>query len=232
MVQGLKNACLAGRNEWPKNVVTKAYNYLSKWEGDGTVLGAKPRDYEGVTFEIDGETAKSSGPQPWHAKMTCRDCNKKGHIASLCESSEVANSNVQDGELHEDATQQLLDSLQKETGTDYEADIFVCETDENRSASFRLHDGMNGIWIPKRRRILFDSQSTADALLQSKQAPKMTEASRSSTPKKLKRAPKMMGASSIETRIISKREPKTTKVSSISNPKISKRAKKPEASSI
>jgi hypothetical protein len=35
MIRGLKNASLAGRNEWPKNV-TDAYNYLSKWEGDDT----------------------------------------------------------------------------------------------------------------------------------------------------------------------------------------------------
>ena len=94
--------------------------------------------------------------------MTCRNCNKKGHIASLYESSKVADTNVQDGEVHEDATQQLLDSLQKETGTGYKADLFVCETDENRSASFHLrNDGIYGERIPKRW-VLLDSQSTAD----------------------------------------------------------------------
>ena len=61
--------------------------------------------YDGVAFRIDDETARMSGPQPWHAKMTCRNCNKKGHIASLRENAEVANTNVQDGEFHEDATQ-------------------------------------------------------------------------------------------------------------------------------
>ena len=78
-------------------------------------------------------------------------------------SSKVADANVQDGKVHEDATQeQLLDSLQKETGTNYKADLFVCETDESRSASFHLRDGMNGGRIPKRW-VLLDSQSTADA---------------------------------------------------------------------
>ena len=106
MARGLTNASLAGRDEWPKNV-TEAYNYLPKWEGDD--IGAtKTRDYEGVVFGIDGETAKPSGLQPWHAKMTCRNWNKKGHIASLCENVKAAETNVQDGEVkevHEDATQ-------------------------------------------------------------------------------------------------------------------------------
>ena len=73
----------------------------------------------------------------------------------------MADTNVQEGEVQEDATQHLLDSLQKE-GTDYEADLFVCESDENRSASFHLRDGINGGRIPKNW-VLLDSQSTADA---------------------------------------------------------------------
>ena len=40
--------------------------------------------------------------------------------------------------------------------------MFVCETDENRSASFHLRDGINGGRIPKNW-VLLDSQSTADA---------------------------------------------------------------------
>ena len=164
MVRGLKNASLAGRDEWPKNV-TEAYNYLSKWEGD-EVASTKTRDYEGVAFGIDGETAsKPRGPQPWHAKMTCKNCNKKGHIAALCEdNNKVADANVQDAEVkevHEDATQQLLVSLQNEP-FDYEADMFVNEADENRSASFHLRDGINGGRIPKHW-VLLDSQSTTDA---------------------------------------------------------------------
>ena len=46
--------------------------------------------------------------------MTCRNCNKKGHIAALCEIDKVADTNVQEGEVQEDATQHLLDSLQKD----------------------------------------------------------------------------------------------------------------------
>jgi hypothetical protein len=41
MIRELKNASLAGRDKWPKNV-TEAYNYLSKWESDGTALGVDP----------------------------------------------------------------------------------------------------------------------------------------------------------------------------------------------
>ena len=160
MVPGLKNTSLAGQDEWPKNV-TEAYNYLFKWEGDD-IGGAKTRDYEGVAFGIDGETAKPSGPQPWHTKMTCRNCNRKGHIAFWCENAKAADTNVQDGEVLEDATQQLLDSLLEETETNSEADIFVCETDENRNASFHLRDGINGRRILKNW-VLLDSQSTTDA---------------------------------------------------------------------
>jgi hypothetical protein len=163
MIRGLKNASLAGRDEWPKNV-TEAYNYLSKWEGEDNT-GQRPRDYEGVAFGIDGDTGKTSGPQPWHAKMTCRNCNKKGHIASFCE-NKVADTNVQEGEVDEEATQQLLDSLQN-VNTDYEADLFacdsfLCENEENRSVSFQMKDGINGGRIPKGW-VLLDSQSTADA---------------------------------------------------------------------
>jgi hypothetical protein len=84
MIRGLKNASLAGRDKWPKNV-TGAYNYLSKWEGKDT-RGQRPRDYEGAAFANDGNT---SGPQPWHAKMTCRNCNKKGHIATFCKDNKL-----------------------------------------------------------------------------------------------------------------------------------------------
>jgi hypothetical protein len=165
MIRGLKNASLASRDEWPKNV-TEAYNYLSKWEGDDTG-GKQPRDYEVVAFGIDVDTGKTSGPQPWHAKMTCRNCNKKGHIASFCENSKVASTNVQDGEVHEEATQQLLDSLQQDVEGDYEADLFLCESflcedEENRSATFQMNDGINGGRIPKGW-VLLNSQSTADA---------------------------------------------------------------------
>jgi hypothetical protein len=48
MIRGLKNASLAGLDEWPKTV-TEAYNYLSKWEGGDTSARAA-RDFEGVSF--------------------------------------------------------------------------------------------------------------------------------------------------------------------------------------
>ena len=161
MIRGLKNASLTGRDEWPKNV-TEAYNYLSKWESED-VGRQRARDYEGVAFTNDGKT---SGPQPWHAKMTCRTCNKKGHIASFCDDEKVSDTNVQDGEVHEDATQQLLDS--HAVTEDYEADLFLCESllsgedQENRSVTLHTNDGINGRRIPKRW-VLLDSQSTADA---------------------------------------------------------------------
>jgi hypothetical protein len=79
MIRGLKNASLAGRDEWPKNV-TDAYNYLSKWEGDEP-NGRHERDYEESSFLNDQEKVTQKEypkvPQAWHEHMTCRKCHKK-----------------------------------------------------------------------------------------------------------------------------------------------------------
>jgi hypothetical protein len=80
MIGGFKNASLAGQDEWPKNV-TEAYNYLSKWEGEDN-NGPRARNYEGLSFAT--EDGRERGPQPWHVKLTCRNCNKKGHITAFC----------------------------------------------------------------------------------------------------------------------------------------------------
>jgi hypothetical protein len=56
MIRGLKNASLAGRDEWPKTV-TEAYNYLSKWEGDDTSARVT-RDFEGAAFANDTREPK------------------------------------------------------------------------------------------------------------------------------------------------------------------------------
>jgi hypothetical protein len=163
MIRGLKNASLAGRDEWPKNV-TEAYNYLSKWESDGPGRGT--HDYEGTAFTNQGrETPREKGePQPWHEKMTCRKCLKIGHIASFCTNDKAATANVQVEEVvHEEAAQQLLSAVQNDADTeDYYADLFLCEDQEHRSASFQMKDGVNGGRIPKAW-ILLDSQSTTDA---------------------------------------------------------------------
>ncbi len=45
---------------------------------------------------------------------------------------------------------------------DYYADLFLCEDQEHRSASFQTKDGVNGGRIPKEW-VLLDSQSTTDA---------------------------------------------------------------------
>jgi hypothetical protein len=145
---------LAGRDEWPKNV-TAAYNYLSKWEGGGT-NNRGAREYEGVAFTNSGAT--SSEPQAWHAKMTYRNCNKLGHIAAFCGNIKTATTNTQDAEVHEEAAQQLLDANRE----DYYADLFLCEDQEHKSASFQIKDGINGGRIPKEW-VLLDSQSTTDA---------------------------------------------------------------------
>lgn len=165
MIRGLKNASLAGRDEWPKTI-TEAYNYLSKWEGDD-VSSRVTRDYEGTAF-TNSERVRE--PQPWHAKMTCRNCNKVGHIASFCANNKVSTTNVQvtdtetPKDAHEEASQQLLNAVQKEADDQdyYYADLFLCEDQEHRSASFQTKDGVNGGRIPKEW-ILLDSQSTTDA---------------------------------------------------------------------
>jgi hypothetical protein len=156
MVRGLKNASLAGRDEWPKNI-TAAYSYLSKWEGDDTNTRGS-RDCEGVAF-----TNSVRKPQPWHEKMKCRKCDKMGHIAAFCEEKKESSTNVQVTDAHEEAAQQLLHAMEQEAnGEDYYADLFLCEDEEHRSASFQVKDGVNGGRIPKEW-ILLDSQSTTDA---------------------------------------------------------------------
>ena len=65
--------------------------------------------------------------------------------------------------VHEEAAQQLLSAVQSDVDTeDYYADMFLCEGQEHRSASFQMKDGVNGGRIPKAW-ILLDSQSTTDA---------------------------------------------------------------------
>jgi hypothetical protein len=83
MIRGLNNASVAGRDEWPKTV-TEAYNYLSKWEGDDSSARVD-RDFEGVAFTNDTMEPKHDRrePQAWHAKMTCRKCQKVGHITTF-----------------------------------------------------------------------------------------------------------------------------------------------------
>jgi hypothetical protein len=86
--------------------------------------------------------------------MTCRTGNKKGRIESFCENCKAANTNVQDGEVHEEAAQH-------EAGL-FLCESFLCEDGESRSATFQTNDGINGGRIPKRW-VLLDSQLTADA---------------------------------------------------------------------
>jgi hypothetical protein len=168
MIKGLKNASLAGRDEWPKNV-TEAYNYLSKWEGDES-NGHHSRDYDATSFvhnEDKKEHDRPKGPQKWHEQMTCKKCLQKGHIAVFCDDdktkTKTADANVQDGQTHDEEDQQLIDSsVLANENAHYYADLFVCEDQEHRSVSFQLKDGINGGRIPKDW-VLLDSQSTTDA---------------------------------------------------------------------
>jgi hypothetical protein len=165
MIRGLKNASLAGRDEWPKNV-TEACNYLSKWEGDEPT-GRTPREYQETSFLNDHSKdtkTRDTEPQDWHVKMACRNCNTKGHIASFCPDAKLANTNVQDGEIHAEGAAQLIDGATASDGNeDCCADLFLCEEDQERkSASFQLKDGVNGGRIPKDW-VLLDSQSTTNA---------------------------------------------------------------------
>jgi hypothetical protein len=130
MIRGLKNASLAGRNEWP-NTITEAYNYLSKWEGDDTSARAA-RDLEDVAFDntIREPQPDTREPQPWHAKMTCRKCKKIGHIATFCENEKASNTNVQDGEAHvtnEEDVLELMVAEQEGANEVYYSDLFFIE---------------------------------------------------------------------------------------------------------
>jgi hypothetical protein len=165
VIRGLKNASLAGRDEWPKNV-TEACNCLSKWESDEPG-GHHDRDYEGNSFLNDQEKEKEPKKehpkvaQSWHLNATCRNCLKKGHIAAFCPDTKTASTNVQDGQAtHEEAAQQLLDGS-GDDNEEYYADLFLCDDQDHRSVSF-FKDGINGGRIPKHW-VLLDSQSTTDA---------------------------------------------------------------------
>ena len=87
-------------------------------------------------------------PLPWHVKMTRRNCTKKGHVAALCPDNEIkmsdqtADANVQEGQVDEEAAQQLLDGSRLLANENEElcADLLSCEDQERRSASFQLKD--------------------------------------------------------------------------------------------
>jgi hypothetical protein len=165
MSRGLKNASLAGRDEWPKTV-TEAYNYLSKWEGDDS-SARMDRDSEGVAFTNDTREPQPDRrePQAWHAKIRCRKCLKVGHIATFCENEKVSHTNMQDGETqvtNEDAVLESMVAEQEGANENYYDVLFLIEEEEHRSASFHAKDGINGRQIPKEW-ILLDSQSTTDA---------------------------------------------------------------------
>jgi hypothetical protein len=165
MIRGLKNASLAGRDEWPKTV-TEAYKNISKWEGDDSST-RMARDFKGVAFTNDTREPQPDRrePQAWHAKMTCRKFLKVGHIATFCDNEKVSHTNVQDGETqvtNEDAVLELMVAEQEGANEDYYAEMFLIEEQEQRSASFHTKDGINDGRIPKEWILLY-SQSTTDA---------------------------------------------------------------------
>jgi hypothetical protein len=165
MIRGLKNSLLAGRDEWPKTV-TKAYNYLSKWEGDDSST-RMACDFEGVSFTNDTREPQPDRrePQAWNAKMTCRKCLKVGHIAKFCDNEKVSHTNVQDGETqvaNKKSVVMWIAAEQEGANEGYYAYLFLIEEQEHRSASFYTKDGISGGRIPKEW-ILLDSQSAIDA---------------------------------------------------------------------
>jgi hypothetical protein len=97
--------------------------------------------------------------------MTCRKCQKVGHIATFCENEKVSITNVQYGETHvtnEEAVMELMVADQEGANEDYYADLFLIEEQEHRGASLHTTYGINGRGIPKEW-ILLDSKSTTNA---------------------------------------------------------------------
>lgn len=163
LVRGLKNASLAGRDEWPKSM-TEAYNYLAKWECDESRSREVP-EYVGNQF-MTADDSSPKEPKPWHAKMTCRNCNKLGHIAAFCKETGVALTTVLTSAAakgEEEAVMELIDGQETDVNDAYYADLFLTETEESQSMSFQTStDGINGGRIPKTW-VLLDNQSTTDA---------------------------------------------------------------------
>jgi hypothetical protein len=92
--------------------------------------------------------------------MTCRKCQKVGHIATFCENEKVSNTNVQDAETHvtnEEAVLELMVAEQEGANEYYYADLFLIEEQEHRSESFHPKDGINVGRTPNEW-ILLDSQ--------------------------------------------------------------------------
>ena len=68
-----------------------------------------------------------------------------GHIATFCPNDKVSSTNIQVEEVHEEAAQQLLNAIQQEANSkDYYANLFSCEDQERRSASFQVTEGVYG----------------------------------------------------------------------------------------
>jgi hypothetical protein len=98
--------------------------------------------------------------------MTCRKCQRVGHITTLCENEKVSNTNVKDGETHvtnEDAVLEFMVAEQEGDKEYYYAYLLLIEEQTQRSASFHTKDCINGGRIPKEW-ILLDSKSTTDAI--------------------------------------------------------------------
>jgi hypothetical protein len=113
--------------------------------------------HDSVVFTNDTREA-----QPWHAKMTCLNCQKIGHIAAFFENDKVSNMNVQDEGVHKEVLLELIDAVQQDADKEYYAALFLCEDQEHMSVSFQIKDGISGGRIPKEW-ILLDIQSTTDS---------------------------------------------------------------------
>lgn len=177
MITDYKNAHLAGRDEWPKNLV-EAYSRLSKWESN-TQQQAIAKHTEGLSFATDdGKDHYVREPKPWHKNKICRLCGIKGHVGPFCEATDeqkkthatavavaatTAATNLQatvpSTAPQQEAAQHVLSGILEDEGIDYEGDMFL-QHHETMSAIFQIKDGVNGGRIPKSW-VLIDNQSTA-----------------------------------------------------------------------
>lgn len=167
LIQEAENDFGKGVDSYPKTV-NKAYQQLLTWKHDPKYLvqlGGIAN--EGVMFAHQGEEnensetvlanvgKKGSGNNNYKARVTCHNCQQKGHYASECTNPRVERvvNNDTNNTTDTDATNMLISAV--ESG-EFDCDEYMFAQGANNSSGIG-----EGKVIPKTW-VLLDNQSTVD----------------------------------------------------------------------